>query len=179
MCAVVCKPATKMKLNVFLWLPHVSLAPTLLTRLYIDTHLHADTPKPSTGLRKHWIQHYHSTSCPPPPFSILFTFILSLLIIFTLALLCIQPLPLSRSSFSSHSSSYLEPLSTHSFKYTPPHPFSQRTTFSSSLYFLFLSVFTNIFWLVLIHILFSSPYCLAIVCGSANNRTRDVHTMCG
>lgn len=64
--AVVCKPATKMRLNVFLWLPHVSLAPTLLTRLYIDTHLHADTPKPSTGLRKHWIQHYHSTSCPPP-----------------------------------------------------------------------------------------------------------------
>lgn len=41
-----------------------------------------------------------------------------LLIIFTLALLCIQPLPLSCSSLSSHSSSCLQPLSSHRFKYT-------------------------------------------------------------
>lgn len=113
----------------------MSLAPTLLAHLYINSptrrHPRATAQvRGNTDPKQPKSLHILFPFRIPPLLSILLPSIPPLLIIFTLALLCIQPLPLSCSSLSSHSSSCLPPLSTHCFKYTPPHTISQCTTFS-------------------------------------------------
>lgn len=97
---------------------------------------------------------------PPPPLCVPLSSVPPLLIIFTLALLRIQALPLSRSSLSSHSSSCLQPPSTHRFKYTLH---IQPSTFSLALHF--LCPLNNIFWPALCWFILISPLSTLLTSG--------------
>lgn len=166
-CVVVRKSATTVRWNVFLWMLHPSLTPTLLADLYIDAHLHTDTPMPLHRFKETLdlsatITPHHVSTCISfmyflPPF---------LLIIFTLALLCVQPLP-----------QVLPPPTL--FFLPPAPPITPLNTSNLNLPFLLFVFLCHLFFdkkklsthSTLIHIF--CLYCLVFTCGNPVNRMKD------
>lgn len=173
-----------MRLNVFLWLPRVSPcshSPHSSIHRHSPTHWHPQgtaqvwgntesssiTPNHVSTLLPRPISifffHLHSSSLDyfhpcPPLYSTSPTF---------MQLSLSPPTLLPASSFCQ-----LTALNTCHLIHSPNVPLFLLSWTSCVLFLL-----TNIFWLSLIHILFSPLCCLATVCGPANNSMRDVYIL--